>query len=118
MESRSKKQIFVTILLLLPLLAPSLGAKAQDPWQFLNGFTFIPDSPARIEEHYVAALFVNREKQQLAVVIFNATCDSGNCEVNHRAAYSVYNKEGRNIRTYVDPGEQELMRLFAQKVAV
>ncbi|MBI2998607.1 MAG: hypothetical protein HYY46_09170 [Deltaproteobacteria bacterium] len=118
MESRSKKQIFVTILLLLPLLAPSLGAKTQDPWQFLNGFTLISDSPARIEEHYVAALFVNREKQQLAVVIFNATCDSGNCEVNHRAAYSVYNKEGRNIRTYVDPGEQELMRLFAQKVAV
>ena len=118
MGSRSIKQIFITILFLLLVFAPSPSVQAEDPWQFLKGFTLIPDSAARIEEHYVVALFVSSDKQQLAVVIFNATCDSGSCRANHRAAYSVVDAEGSNIRRYVDPKERELMELIADKLAV
>lgn len=117
MKSRSRMQIFITILFLLLAPAPSPSVEAEDPWQFLKGFSLIPDSPARVEEHYVAALFVNREKQQLAVVVFNATCDSGNCGVNNRAAYSVFNAEGSNIRRYIDPREHELIRLISNHLA-
>jgi hypothetical protein len=49
-------------------------------------------------------------------VVFNANCDSGNCEVKRRAAYSVFDAEGTNVRRYVDPGEQELLRLISDHV--
>jgi hypothetical protein len=113
MKLRSRKQIFIAIFVLLFTLAPLGSVQAEDPWQFLKGFDLIPDSRARIEEHYVAALFVNREKQELAVVVFNATCDSGNCEVHRRTAYSVFDAQGVNVQRYIDPSDQELLRLIS-----
>ncbi|HEY2989061.1 MAG TPA: hypothetical protein VGL11_15120, partial [Candidatus Binatia bacterium] len=109
MESHWVKQMLITALLLLCAFASPASVRAEDPWQYLSGFDLIADSPARIEEHYVAALFVNQKTRQIAVVVFNANCDSGNCEVKRRAAYSVFDAEGTNVRRYVDPGEQELL---------
>ena len=116
MELQSRRQIFIAIFVLLVTLVPLASVRAEDPWQFLKGFDLIPDSRARIEEHYVAALFVNREKQQLAVVVFNANCDSGNCEVHRHAAYSVFDAQGVNIKRYIDPSDQELLRLISDRV--
>ncbi len=113
MESRTRKQIFVTIFVLLVALAPLPSVQAEDPWQILKGFTLIPDSPTLVEEHYAAALFVNSEKGLLAAVIFKVTCDSGSCDANHGAAYSVFNAQGLNIRRYVDPQDQELAELMS-----
>jgi hypothetical protein len=117
MELRSRRQIFIAIFVLLITLVPIASVQAEDPWQFLKGFDLIPDSRARIEEHYVAALFVNREKQQLAVVVFNANCDSGNCELHRRAAYSVFDAQGVNVQRYIDPSDQELLRLISDRLA-
>jgi hypothetical protein len=47
------------------------------------------------------------------VVIFNATCDSGNCEVHRRTAYSVFDAQGVNVQRYIDPSDQELLRLIS-----
>ena len=117
MKSRQKKQIVITTLILLFTLAPWVSVRAEEPWQFLKGFALVPDSPARIEEHYVATLFVNRETRQLAVVVFNTTCDSENCAVNHRAAYSLFDSRGVNIRRYIDPSDQELQMLISDHLA-
>ncbi len=89
----------------------------RTPGQFLNDFALIPDSPALIEDHYVAALFVSQDKRELAVVIFNATCDSGNCEVRRRAAYSVFDAQIVNVRRYIDPGDTELLRLISRHLS-
>lgn len=118
MESRSKKPMRVLLLVLVLALAPlATVAGEKDPWQFLNDFALIPDSPALIEDHYVAALFVSQYKRELAVVIFNATCDSGNCEIHHRAAYSVFDRQGSNVRRYIDPGDTELLRLISSHLS-
>ena len=114
MESRSKKTMQVLFLVLALALAPlTTVAAEEDPWKFLNGFAMVPESPALIEDHYVAALYVSRDKRELAVVIFNATCNSGNCAIHHRAAYSVFDRQGSNIRRYIDPGDTELLQLIS-----
>jgi hypothetical protein len=112
----SQKRGSILFLALLFAFVPTAGVQAEDPWQLLRGFRLIPDSPARIEERYIAALFVNPDKQQLAVVVFHATCGAEKCRVNRRAAYSVFNSEGLNIRRYVDPSEPELQKLVAEHV--
>lgn len=106
------KPFSAAMLLLTVLTVPALSIRADDPWEFLDGFILVPGSEARLEEHYLGALFENAEEKMLAVVVFNAACDPDNCFVNHPAAYSVYNDEGINIRRYVDPREQELIRLI------
>jgi hypothetical protein len=118
MEWRSRKLTRVLLLALLLTLAPLVSVAAEeDPWQFLNGFALVPDSPALIEDHYVAALFVSQDKRELAVVIFNATCDSGNCAIHHRAAYSVFDRQGSNVRRYINPGDMELLRLISSHLS-
>ena len=104
--------VFAAILLLSFSLILSPGLGAEDPWDFLDGFTPLPRTLTRVGEHYVAMLFVNREQQQMAAVIFNAACGQGSCELNHRAGFAVVNAEGSNTRLYVDPGEIELMELM------
>ncbi len=118
MESRSKKTMRVVFLILVLALAPlATVAAEEDPWKFLNGFAIVPDSPALIEDHYIAALYVSRDKRELAVVIFNATCDSGNCEVGRRAAYSVFDAQGVNVWRYIDPGDTELLQLISRHLS-
>jgi hypothetical protein len=115
MESRSKKPMRVLLLVLALALAPlATVAAEEDPWKFLNGFALVPDSPALIEDHYVAALFVSPDKRELAVVIFNANCDSGNCAIHHRVAYSMFDRQGSNVRRYIDPSDTELLRLISR----
>ena len=92
--------------------AVSLGAQ-QDPWQLLENFTPLPSSLTRIAERYAAMIFVNRDEQLMAAVIFEATCTADSCELNHRAGYAVVNAEGSNTRLYVDPQEEELKVLLA-----
>ncbi len=92
--------------------AASLGAQ-QDPWQLLENFTPLPSSLTRIAERYAAMIFVNRDEQLMAAVIFDATCFADSCELNHRAGYAVVNAEGSNTRLYVDPQEEELKELLA-----
>jgi len=116
MNSSLRKRSAIAVAVLWLALMPFVGVSAEnDPWQFLQGFDLIPDSPARIEEHYVAALFVSRDQQHLAVVVFNATCDSGNCEIHRRSAYSIYDRDGVNVRRYIDPGEKDLFPLIANR---
>ena len=106
------KQLASAILFLVLLMVPFLSARAEDPWEVLEGFSLVPGSEARLEEHYVAALYENLEEKMLAIVVFNADCDLENCMVNRRAAYTVFNDEGINVHRYIDPREQELMILI------
>jgi len=112
MKSRVLILMFTAILLLSLTVVPSLSRGAEDPWNFLDGFTPVPRSLTRIGEHYVAMLFVNREQRLFAAVIFNASCVAGHCELYQRAGYAVANAEGSNTRLYVEPGETDLMALI------
>jgi hypothetical protein len=114
LRRRGAAALAVLLLAIVPLANVSAG---EDAWRFLGDFDLIPDSPALIEEHYVAALFVSRDQEHIAVVIFNATCDSGNCEIHRRSAYSIFDRQGVNVRRYVDPDERELLRLIADQRA-
>jgi hypothetical protein len=112
-SSLSRRSAFAVVVLLLALVPLANVSAAEDPWYFLEGFDLIPDSPALIEKHYVAALFVSRDQEHIAVVIFNATCSSGNCEIHRRSAYSIFDREGANLRRYIDPGDKELLSLIS-----
>jgi len=112
MKSRVLILMFTAILLLSLTVVPSLSRGAEDPWNFLDGFTPVPRSLTRIGEHYVAMLFVNREQGLLAAVIFNASCVADQCELHQRAGYAVASAEGSNTRLYVEPRETELMALI------
>jgi len=112
MKSRVLILMFTAILLLSLTVVPSLSRGAEDPWDFLDGFTPVPRSLTRIGEHYVAMLFVNREQGLLAAVIFNASCVADQCELHQRAGYAVASAEGSNTRLYVEPRETELMALI------
>ncbi|MBI2360410.1 MAG: hypothetical protein HYV04_16165 [Deltaproteobacteria bacterium] len=118
MKLKLTRHILAAILLLSLTFVPQLSPRAEEAWNFLDGFTPIPGRITRVGERYVAALFVNSEKQLLALVVFNATCDSGSCRVNRRAAYSVVDAAGSNIRSHVEPGEEELINLIADRVTV
>lgn len=107
-----RKQLTGATLFLVLVTVPFLSARAEDPWEALEGFNLVPGSEARLEEHYVAALYENPDEKMLAIVVFNADCDPENCVVNRRAAYSVFNDDGVNVRRYIDPREQELIRLI------
>ena len=107
------KKYFHALVLALPLgLMPMANLGAQDPWQFLDNFTPMPSSLTRISERYVAMIFVNRDEQLTAAVIFAATCGAVDCELKHRAGYAVVNPEGSNTRLYVNPDDQELKELL------
>ena len=112
MKPRVLILMFTAILLLSLTVVPSLSRGAEDPWQFLDGFTPIPRSLTQIGEHYVAMLFVQRGQRLFAAVIFNASCVAGQCELHQRAGYAVANAEGSNTRLYVEPSETELMALI------
>ena len=112
MKSRLKRYVSAITLSLSLGLMPAVGLGAQDPWQFLENFTPLPSSLTRIAERYVAMIFVNRDEQLMAAVIFDATCFDDTCELNHRAGYAVVNAEGSNTRLYVDPQEEELKTLL------
>ena len=112
MKPRVLILMFTAILLLSLTVVPSLSRGAEDPWDFLDGFTPVPRSLTRIGEHYVAMLFVNREQGLLAAVIFNASCVADQCELHQRAGYAVASAEGSNTRLYVEPRETELMALI------
>jgi len=112
MKPRVLILMFTAILLLALTVVPSLSRGAEDPWQFLDGFTPVPRSLTRIGEHYVAMLFVQREQRLFAAVIFNASCVAGQCELHQRAGYAVADEEGSTTRLYVEPRETELMALI------
>jgi hypothetical protein len=111
MKPRVLILMFTAILLLSLTVVPSLSRGAEDPWQFLDGFTPVPRSLTQIGEHYVAMLFVKREQGLFAAVIFNASCGAGQCELHQRAGYAVANAEGSNTRLYVEPREKELLEM-------
>ena len=112
MKSRLRGYVLGMILSLSLGLMPAVSLGAQDPWQFLENFTPLPSSLTRIAERYVAMIYVNRDEQLMAAVIFDATCFADSCELNHRAGYAVVNAEGSNTRLYVDPEEEELKELL------
>jgi len=112
MKPRVLILLFTAILLLSLTVVPSLSRGAEDPWNFLDGFTPVPRSLTQIGEHYVAMLFVKREQGLFAAVIFNASCGAGQCELHQRAGYAVANAEGSSTRLYVEPRETELMALI------
>lgn len=69
MSSRSTMLVMASLVLLL-MSVPLLNVQAEDdPWRFLTDFALVPESPALIEGHYIAALFVSQDKKELAVVI-------------------------------------------------
>ena len=113
MKSKICGHILSAMLLLSLSLMPSSSPAAENPWKFLEDrFTPVPSSLTRIAEHYVAMLFVDREQELFAAVIFKASCAVGNCALLHRAGYAVANAEGSNTRLYVEPRETELMELI------
>jgi len=112
MKARVLILMLTAILLLSLTIVPSPSRGAEDPWEFLDGFTPVPRSLTRIGEHYVAMLFVQREQGLFAAVIFNASCGAGQCELRQRAGFAVANAEGSNTRLYVEPKEKELMELM------
>jgi hypothetical protein len=112
MKSRLKKYLRAIILSLSLGLMPAVSLGAQDPWQFLDNFTPVPSSLTRISERYVAMIFVNRDEQLSAAVIFAANCSATDCELNYRAGYAVVNPEGSHTRIYVNPDDEELKELL------
>ena len=112
MKAKLKKYFSAIIFAMGLGLMPAANLSAQDPWQFLDEFTPLPSSLTRISERYVAMLFVNRDAQLTAAVIFAATCGAVDCELSHRAGYAVVNPEGSNTRLYVNPDDDELKELL------
>ena len=112
MKSRLKKYLRAIILSLSLGLMPAVSLGAQDPWQFLDNFTPVPSSLTRISERYVAMIFVNRDEQLSAAVIFAANCSATDCELNYRAGYAVVNPEGSHTRIYVNPDDEELKEVL------
>ena len=113
MQSKICGYILSAILLLSLSLSPSSSLGAENPWQFLDDrFTPVPSSLTRIAEHYAAMLFIDREQELVAAVIFKTSCAVSNCELLHRAGYAVANAAGSNTRLYVEPRETELMELI------
>jgi hypothetical protein len=112
MKPRVLILMFTAILLLSLTVVPSLSRGAEDPWDFLDGFTPLPRSLTQIGKHYVAMLFVKREQGLFAAVIFNASCGAGQCQLHQRAGYAVANAEGSNTRLYVEPREKELLEMM------
>ena len=117
-DSQSRMIGFIGAVLVLCLVfVPSLiKAEAQNPWKPLENFSFVPGSELQIEEGYVVAAYRNLEDKLNAFVIFNATCDpNAYCTAHHAAAYAIVDTDGNVVRSYVDPGEKELVKMIYEK---
>ena len=109
-----RTKLFLALLVVIALaLAPAPSRGGEDPWEFLDGFTPLPESMTRIAEHYVAMIYVNRGEQLVAAVFFNASCIPISCELHHRAGFAAVNSAGSNTRVYVEPDEAELLDIIA-----
>ncbi|MGH7830507.1 MAG: hypothetical protein ACREP8_10055 [Candidatus Binatia bacterium] len=118
MRAFLKKQIRCLYLVLFFVAMTFADARAADPWDFLHDFELIPESVVSVDEHYVAALLHEPERDLLAVVIFTARCDPDRCEIKQPAAYSVFDTEGVRIQQYINPDEEELIhRISGGKIA-
>lgn len=118
MRAHLRKQIIGLCLPFFFLAMTWGGAGAADPWDFLHDFELIPESVVSVDEHYVAALLHEPERDLLAVVIFTARCDADRCSVKEPAAYSVFDTEGVKIQQYINPQEEELIhRITGGKAA-
>jgi len=69
----------------------------------LKGFQFIPGSAVLVDDHHVIALFQNPEKEFYAVALFNASCDQGGCTPTELIAFSIVDKQGRDVELAKDP---------------
>lgn len=113
MKSKICGYILSAMLLLSLSLIPSSSSGAENPWKFLDDrFTPVPSSLTRVAEHYVAILYIDREQELVAAVIFKASCAVSICQLHHRAGYAVANVAGSNTLLYVEPRETELMELI------
>jgi hypothetical protein len=93
-------------------LLPALSFGAEDPWKYLDDFTPLPSTITRIADRYVAMIFIKREEDLSAAVIFSANCNVTSCQLLRRAGYAVVNGAGSKTRLYVDPEEKELIELM------
>lgn len=109
--------VFIAVLISGILFVPSLiKAEAQNPWKPLENFSFVPGSELQIEERYVVAAYRSSDAKLNAFVIFNATCGpDAQCTAHHPAAYAIVDREGNVVRSYVDPGERELVKMIYDK---
>jgi hypothetical protein len=117
MKMALRRHFFGGVLLLSLNLLPALSFGAEDPWKYLDDFTPLPSTLTRIADRYVAMIFIKREEDLSAAVIFSARCDLTSCQLLHRAGYAVVNGAGSKTRLYVDPEERELIELMGAIIA-
>ena len=68
----------------------------------------------QFSERYVVIPFINQDENMTPAVFFAATCDSEGCELERRAGYAITNREGSDVKLYIDPRDRELIALVQE----
>jgi hypothetical protein len=99
-----------SILLVALIIPSSYGADKENPWDYLKDFRHVRGAIVPVEEHYVAALFHEGQRNLKALVLFPADCASRRCSLGEPVAYSVFDRRGLMIRFHEEPDQQPLLQ--------
>ena len=91
------------------MTTPSLDSSTDEPWDFLQGFVYVPGAVVRIETRHIGALYYNADKELTALVIYPVDCGAEQCALRPPVAYAVFAVGGQTVKFHADPGQETLL---------
>jgi len=77
------------------MITPSLDSSTEGPWDFLQGFVYVPGAVGQIETHHIGALYYNADQELAALVIYPVDCRAEQCALRHPVAFAVFAAGGQ-----------------------
>ena len=91
------------------MITPSLNSSTEGPWDFLQGFVYVPGAVGQIETHHIGALYYNADQERTALVIYPVDCGAEQCALRRPVAFAVFAAGGQMVKVHADPGQETLL---------
>jgi len=77
------------------MITPSLNSSTEGPWDFLQGFVYVPGAVGQIETRHIGALYYNADQELTALVIYPVDCGAEPCALRRPVAFAVFSAGGQ-----------------------
>ena len=91
------------------MITPSVGSSTEEPWDFLQGFVYVPGAVGRIETGHIGALYYNADQELTALVIYPVDCGAEQCALRRPVAFAVFAAGGQTVKIHADPGQEAFL---------
>jgi hypothetical protein len=91
------------------MITPSLHSSTEEPWDFLQGFVYVPGAVGQIETRHIGALYYNADQELTALVVYPVDCGAEQCALRRPVAFAVFAAGGQMVKFHADPGQETLL---------